>query len=200
METKIALFVICIFFGCKVQNNQINMKHNLQSEVDTINGDSFYNLNYIDSTKYIIEWGTSNFKNVSKDTFEVLGSGSLGLDEYNSKYLVLSQPCGSSCALYVFLPLKPHRNEFIFWNTLYSNLENEIIITTVDPGLGKFTISNYGKNTEQEIILNDLCPAADKSMCIDSIFIRQGELFFQYQGSKWEVNKPDNKVKIVRLN
>jgi hypothetical protein len=199
METKMVLFAMYLFWGCNVQNNQSNLDRNFQAKDDTINSESFYNFAFISPDKYIIEWGTSSFKSVSKDTFEILGSGSLEICEANSKYIVLNQPCGTSCALYVLLPLMPNKNELTFWNVVYNNLDNEIIITTIDPGVGKFAISNYGNNTQHEIILDDLCPAADKSMCIDSIFINKDEIYIQYQGSKWEADKKDNKFKIVRL-
>ena len=199
METKIALLVIYFLFGCKAQTNQQKIDQDFQTVIDTLASDTFYNLNFIDSDKYVIEWGTSSFKNVSKDTFDVLGSGNLGLSESNSKYVVLNQPCGSGCALYVILPLISNKKELIFWNVVYHNLNEEFIITTLDPGLGKFAISKYGTNTEQEIFLNDLCPAADKSMCIDSIFVNGKELYFQYQGSNWKENKPDPRFYKVKF-
>jgi hypothetical protein len=200
METKIIIFVIIIFLGCKVRNNQLNIDQKSQTLVDTLASDTYYKLNLIDSDKYLIEWGTSKFKNISKDTFEILGTGRLEFNEANSKYIVLNQPCGTSCALYVLLPLIPKKNELTFWNVVYHNLDDEIIITTVDPWLGKFKLSNYQNNTNQEIILNELCPAADKSTCIDSIVLKSDKIFFYYQGSNWKVNYPDNKVKMVNLN
>lgn len=198
MEIKIVLLISYCLFGCREQNNSQNNKQ-IEAKVDTLTTDTFYNFEFIDSEKYIIEWGTKSFKNVSKDTFDVLGNGSLELIESNDKYLVLNQPCGSGCALYVLLPLIPKNKEFIFWNVVYNDLKNEFIIATMDPGLGKFGIFKYLTGLHQEIILTELCPAADKAMCIDTIFFNNNEIIFQYQGSKWQNDKPDYKVKSIRL-
>lgn len=187
------------FIGCKSQNSYLNNDQIYHAKIDTLIGEPFYNLNYLDSNSYIIEWGTSNFKNISKDTFHVLGNGSLGILEANSKYLALNQPCGTSCALYVILPLESNKSELTFWNAVYNNLDQETIITTKDPSAGIFEITNYGNTTHQEITLEEMCPAADKSSCIDSITMTTNKIIFYYQGNKWEHGKPDNRIKEINL-
>lgn len=200
MGVKITLIIIYLFLGCNGKTEQYGSK--LKSDklaIEQVEKEAYYHLKYINSNRYIIVWGTSKFKNISKDTFEVLGSGDLGLVDSNSQYIVLEQPCGSGCAVNVLLPLKPKQREKTFWNVLFNDLRKETIITTLDPGRGIFGIYKYDSKKEQQVKIPDLCPAADKSMCIDSLNICMSKVIFYYQGKNWTADAPDNRIKEVDL-
>ncbi len=200
MEIMIVFLIISIFGACR--NNEIPININIHSALDTLHNDAFVENKFISEDRYQIEWGTSKFTNITKDTFGISGSGSLEFDEEysNSKYLVTTQLCGSGCTRYVILPLQQNATELDFMDVEYINTFNNLIITTINPSSGDFLLTNFATNQMQKIEIKDMCPAADKSMCIDSIFLQNNQIVIKYQGNKWEANKPDNKVRVVELN
>jgi hypothetical protein len=200
MEIKIVILMFSLFLGCISKELPKNIiKH--QVIVDTLPPDAFIENKFVSEDKYIVKWGTSKFTNTSKDTFGISGSGSLEFSETNSnsKFIASSQLCGSGCTRYVIFPLEKNARELDFIDVEYINIVEEIIITTTNVSTGEFLLTKLSTKQWQKIKINDMCPAADKSMCIDSIFLKKNQIVFLYQGNKWETNKPDNKVKVLDL-
>jgi len=202
MEVKVVILLFMVsVIGCKLKTNQFDKSLLAinSSKIDTLKQDTFIDFLFLSEEKYLIKWGTSDFTNISNDTFETLGNGNLETIESNDKYSILAQGCGTNCLLNVILPMSPNQKEMTFWQVVYSDIKNMIVIVTKDPSEGSFEIINFGYNIRKIVKLENLCPAFDKSSCIDSIFINGKELYFQYQGNKWKNDKPDNKIKRVRL-
>lgn len=200
MEIKIVILMFSLFLGCRSKELLKNII-NHQVKVDTLPSDAFIENKFVSDDKYIVKWGTSKFTNTSKDTFGISGSGSLEFSETNSnsKFIASSQLCGSGCTRYVIFPLEKNARELDFIDVEYINIVEEIIITTTNVSTGEFLLTKLSTKQWQKIKINDMCPAADKSMCIDSIFLKKNQIVFLYQGNKWETNKPDNKVKVLDL-
>jgi hypothetical protein len=200
MENKIVLLLFGLFFGCSCKELPKTMS-NHQVIVDILPPDAFIQNKFVSEDKYVIEWGTSKFTNISKDTFDIFGSGSLEFSatNSNSKFIASSQLCGSGCTRYVMFPLEKNARELDFMDVEYVNIGRDIIITTINPSTGEFLLTILSTKQRQKIMINDMCPAIDKSMCIDSIFLEGNQIVFQYQGNNWEANKPDNKVKVLNL-
>ncbi|MGB4818161.1 MAG: hypothetical protein WBP33_03515 [Saprospiraceae bacterium] len=197
MEIKIIISLLLTLSGCKIKNEpSFTSKENTYGKVDIKH--SYFELKYLDSVNYLIEWGTPEYKNTSRDTFEILGNGSLEETESNNEYIVLAQSCGTSCVINTILPLYKGAKELTFMPVLFNDINNSIIVLSKDTE-SDFELLNYKSNKSKVFNLPDICPAAEKSMCIDSIYIEKDEIYFKYQGNKWQNDKPDNKVKSIRL-
>lgn len=190
-----------LFLGCRSKELLKNII-NHQVKVDTLPSDAFIENKFVSNDKYIVKWGTSKFTNTSKDTFDISGSGSLEFSETNSnsKFIASSQLCGSGCTRYVIFPLEKNAREFDFNDVEYLDIGRDIIITTTNVSTGEFLLTKLTTKQWQKIIINDMCPAADKSMCIDSIYILNNQIIIEYQGNRWETNKPDKRKKVVNLD
>ena len=190
-----------LFLGCRSKELPKNII-NHQVIVETLPSDAFIENKFVSDDKYIVKWGTSKFTNTSKDTFGITGSGSLEFSETNSnsKFIASSQLCGSGCTRYVIFPLEKNARELDFIDVEYLNIGKDIIITTTNASTGEFLLTKLTTKQWQKIIINDMCPAADKSMCIDSIYILNNQIIIEYQGNRWETNKPDKRKKVVNLD
>lgn len=194
MEIKIVISLLFALFSCNLKNNQ--------ASGDSLKyGKSFYELKYLNSEKYLIEWGNDAYKNISKDTFEVLGNGVLGLINFNSNYILLGQSTGTGGAnIRIILPLKKDATILEKENVLFENLQKNILVFEKLDSNYLLEILNFKSFKSKTIELEDICTAGEKSMCIDTIFLNNNQIIFQYQGNKWDANKPDNRKKVVNLD
>lgn len=210
MEVRLIIIFVVILGSCgnkstqKLEADFNNPAEQIEgtdfSPVDTIKLDSaYYYFEYLNSERFLVKWGNSFFENCSQDTFDIFSNGYLSHLEYNNKWILLQQSCGTNCVLNVILPLVPNTKELSFMPVVYNNINREIIITTKNPSKGVFEIIDFGSNTRKDVLLNDLCPAIDKSSCIDSISINGNTLMFFYEGSKWNISNPDKRSEAIRL-
>lgn len=193
METKsIMFFILIILLSCKITKSDKGIKIRK-------NTSAYWVYDSINEDKYRIEWGNSTFKKVTNDTFNILGNGRLEEIESSNKYIVLGQSTGTGATnIRVFLPLEKNKNELKFQDVLFNDLENETLVYIKD-NEGILEVYNYRLKKSIIVTLPDLCPATDFTMCIDSIFLKNNQFIFQYQGDKWKANKLDNRVKVIEL-
>lgn len=149
---------------------------------------------------YRISWGNRSFVNYSNKIYETLGNGNLGLIDFNDNYILLGQSTGTDGAnIRILLPLEKDATILEKENVLFENLRKNILVFEKTDSIYQLEILNFKTLKSQSLVFDDICPAAAKSMCIDSIFLNNNQIVFQYQGNKWDANKPDNKVKVLDL-
>lgn len=161
-------------------------------------GSSFIAYHLQGDTVYNIEWGNGAIKNISKEKFEILGNGVLGLLEADENCILLSQNCGTSCVWYVFLPLKANAIEKAYNYALTSDLKNHFVayIPTEDDEIF-IRVENYLTGQTMDVKEVNTCPSAFKADCIDSIYFDKSSLILKWQGSNWSETKSDPHERII---
>jgi hypothetical protein len=201
----ISLIFLISLIGCvnksqKMQNDSLS-KLEIYPRKDSIitpEGNYLVFL-YITDSSYLIKWGDSSKFIVTSDTIEVLGSGTLQITESNKTAILLKQSCGTNCQLGVILSLSPviyKKYTFIEASDLTDNL-----IAYIPEATDSFlVIENFVTGEKKIINETNLCPAAFKGECIDSISIVNKQLYIRWQGAKWSRKQQDTKERIYNLD
>jgi hypothetical protein len=206
METKvISSLVFITIFGC---NNPSTIKGNdhlkpslkKTSEIVEVNKNDYYKLHFMGDTAYFIEWGNKLYKNETKRTFDVLGSGNVTTRESSNDAIILSQGCGTSCTYYIVLPLKAGSKEKVFMQAIASNISKNIVAYIPEEEEPFIRIENYLTGKKLDIVEKNLCPAAFKGDCIDTSYFKGNNFIVKWQGSKWNDDKKDPQEKIVVID
>jgi hypothetical protein len=217
MENQIIVGVFLFFtlISCKEYNTQLSGDNQEKQSVefrDSLNklameaanswylADTIFKIPLSDTTflwykfnnegAYHLEWGSSTFRNTSKQLFEILGSGNLGLRDFNEKVILLSQGCGTSCTYFVFLPMHENATEKIYNFAYTYNLENQLVAFI--PVLEKWDrlnvrIENYQSGRHFDIAEADVCPAAFSGDCIDTCyFVGNDKFVLNWEGTEWK--------------
>lgn len=206
MEIKIIgfLFIIALI-SCKNQSSILkSYDENEQSFVDSAkhtvnNTGDYYQYHFKGDTVYIIEWGNKSFKTETKQTFEVLGNGILNFVKSENGAIILEQSCGTSCRYSVVLPLKKELKEKVFMQTISYDINNNLI-AYIPEEEAFIRIENYLTGQKLDILESNICPAAFKGDCIDSVYFKGNNVVIKWQGSKWKDDKADPIEKIIPLN
>jgi hypothetical protein len=133
---------------------------------------------------YKIKWGNKFFNNESTKKFEVLGNGILEVLASNNNSIVLSQGCGSSCMSYVFLPLKNNIKESTYLFSRAYDLKHNLVAYIPMEEENFLTIENFITKRRIEIKETNLCAAAFKADCIDTIYFKNEYLIIRWDGKK----------------
>lgn len=213
MENKIILLssVILFLFSCnnyKKQYEDNNDKPiNWQFYVgikDTVLSEKRdgFTLTYyfIGDLTYTIKWSSAHFDNKSSRKFDVLGNGVLGILDADSENIILEQSCGSSCMIYVILPLKNNSVEIEYLFAKAYDLKNKLIAYVPEDENVFIRVENFITGQTIDVKEDNLCPATFKSDCIDTIYFNKSKLVIKWQGKKWEQGKPDLQDKIIPIN
>ena len=207
MKPIFLLYLFFLLFSCPLNKEVGSIKNyqtpffdvkELSKPVKFPNG-NFYKFVFISDKKYKIEWGNNHFKNVSKETFEVLGNGALKMETFDNEFIILKQGCGQKCHYAVVLPLYEKRKESIYEEVVKIDIENRVIVCMSDDNEFFIVFKNFVNNKEMKIKEKDLCPAANPIECIDSCYFKGSYFFIYWQGSKWESKKPDNKMRKIEI-
>ncbi|HOY38821.1 MAG TPA: hypothetical protein PLP11_10115 [Bacteroidales bacterium] len=207
MKTLIFLNILVIFMGCSWSNKgyEFNNKGLFIEIADTTkpvnlpNG-SYYKLIYINEFQYKIEWGNRQIKNISKDTFDISGSGPLYLLESSNDFIILQQGCGMNCKYSVVLPLSSKVEEQTYIFTLALDTKDNLIAYLPEDQKNFIVVKNYLTGKVMEIEEDDLCPAASSGDCIDTCYFDKSCLIIKWQGSKWQSTQPDTKERKIKIN
>lgn len=130
---------------------------------------------------------------------EVLGNGSPALLDYSDTCILLGQSCGTSCTLYIFLPIVSNATERKYLFGKAYNLEENTVAFITD-GEPLISVQNYLTNKSMDVFENSLCSAAFKGDCIDSCKITSSTLYLYWQGEKWRSNKKSARKKEYKID
>lgn len=206
MEIKIIGFLLFIVTIVSCKNNSSLMKNTDKIQESSKKSDKYivkssgdyYRFHFKDDTIYTIEWGNKSFKNETKQTFEILGNGTLNLSKSGDAVIILEQSCGTSCSYCVVLPLKTGAKEKVFIQTISYDINKNLIVYIPEEETF-IRIENYLTGEKLDILENNLCPAAFKGDCIDSVYFKGNNVIIKWQGSQWEDNKVDPQEKIIPI-
>lgn len=201
----ISLIFLISLIGCV--NNSRKMQNDSLSKVEiyprkdsiiTSEGNYLVFL-YITDSSYLIKWGDSLRFIITSDTIDVLGSGTLQIAESSKTSILLKQSCGTCCQLGIILSLSPViYKKYIFVEAF--DLTNNLI-AYIPEGIDSFlVIENFVTGKKKIINETDLCPAAFKGECIDSISIVNKQLYIRWQGVKWSRKQQDTKERTYNLD
>lgn len=158
----------------------------------------FYSFKFDMEGKYRIIWGNTKLQKLSTKEYDGLGDGNLGLYEFSNKGILLGQNCGQKCQIRIALPLSENGVEKEFFPSILTEYTKNIVVW-IPNKTSKMRVENYLTNKFEDVQISDFCSAADWVECIDKIYLKNSQLFIEYQGSNWTDTKPDPKKKIVDI-
>lgn len=162
-------------------------------------GNSFVKYHFYGDSTYTLEWGNENVNNTSREKFEILGSGVPPLVDYDEKTIILGQSCGTSCKYYVILPLVPNSVEKIYMFAEAFNLEKKMVAYIPEEEDLFIRVENYVTGQYLDIKEENICPAAFKGECIDSVYFSDDTIVIKWQGTEWMNDRPDPKEKKIKI-
>jgi hypothetical protein len=163
-----------------------------------LNNDLHYKLTLRGDTAYFVTWGNKSTSFTSKP-MEVLGSGLPELLDYSDTCILLGQSCGTSCTLYVFLPIVSNATERQYLFGKAYNLE-ENTVAFIPDGDPLISVQNYLTNKRMDVFENNLCSAAFKGDCIDSCKITNSTFYLYWHGEKRRSNKKSPRKKVYNID
>jgi hypothetical protein len=153
---------------------------------------------FISDTKYKLKWGNQDSFEISKDTFKILGSGVLNIANTSKNAILLEQCCGTECKYGVVLTINPFRENV--YDFIVANEIKEGLVAYISKSDSSFlTIENFFTRRRQDINEIHWCPAAFKGECIDSVSIKNKELYMKWQGSNWNPKRKDVREKRYKI-
>lgn len=207
MRALVFLYVFIVFmsYSCCYNKNKLYEKNIVAETVDTsktisLLSDNYYKFIYLTEFQYRIEWGNKLFNSISKDTFNVDGSGTLYLLGSSDDFIILQQSSGMNCKYSVILPLSPQIEEQIYFFTIALDIKNNLIAYLPEDQENFIILKNYLNGKVMEIEEKDLCPATFSGDCIDTCFFDMTYLVIKWQGSKWQTTQLDTKERKIKIN
>ena len=217
MKTLLLLLIIASFLNCsnsadkELENNsQIAQSENLnQSENDSLIAAYFENKShrwkdgrylkyFCEGENLFIEYGNDKFKKVLFDTFLCIAPGFRLPDLWkeNEDFLILSFSCGSPCWGVYVLPMNSEDTaKQLMYHFDFDSDNNILINGDYDESTEEYSIYvNYLKSKKVERIELEDCGAAFTGYCIDSVSVKEGNLFIQTRKAN---QKPGEEGKLI---
>ena len=119
--------------------------------------------------------------------------------DYDEKTIILGQSCGTSCKYYVILPLVPNSVEKIYMFAEAFNLEKKMVAYIPEEEDLFIRVENYVTGQYLDIKEENICPAAFKGECIDSVYFSDDTIVIKWQGTEWMNDRPDPKEKKIKI-
>jgi hypothetical protein len=205
-RTLVLLNILLIIISCSNVDKgnvdgekKITTQPQVTSEIVNLPNGHYYKFIYLTESRFRIEWGNESFINISKDTFDIGGSGPPYLLESTNDFIILQQSCGMSCKYSVLLPLTSQKEEQTYIYTRAIDSKNNLIAYLPDDLEHFVIVKNYLNGKVMEIEENDLCPAASSSDCIDTCYFEKSCLVIKWQGSNWQSNQQDTKERKIKI-
>lgn len=197
------IFLMC-FTSCSQTNNKSRINDLTQIEtyikkdsIITTEGNYVVFLYLSDST-YLIKWGQSTKHLFASDTLNVIGSGVFNIVETTKNSILLKQSCGTGCQSGLILSLSPPiLRKFLFIIT--ADLKNNLVAYIAESDKSFITVENFITGEKQNIDETNLCPAAFKGECIDSVSFVDRQLFIRWQGEKWSHKQKDTREWKIKI-
>ena len=189
------LFTAQITNGQNFSNSKILFEKKLKNNVYI----KFIATNNEDN--YKIQWGNKSINKSSKRFYQKKGDGYLHVIDYNSKYIILSNQCGTMCTQFVILPIKKNKKENEYSFVKAFNLSANLIAyaQSVSDSLN-VKIENFSSGKSMIVREADVCPAVDKQECIDSCYFDKENFYLFWQGRDWTSKRHDSKEKSYHLD
>ncbi len=196
--------LVLTLMGCTQKNN--NTQPRISTQPDTIlkrdrlvtNDGKHILLLYLSDSTCLIKWGQSAKLLYTSDTLHVLGSGNLNIAETEKNSILLKQSCGTCCQVGFILSISPPKcMKYLFF--IASDLKNNLVAYISESDNSFITVENFITGEKQIINETNLCPAAFKGECIDSVSLANKQLFIKWQGNKWNHTKKDTRERKIEI-
>jgi hypothetical protein len=197
-------FIIVIVYGTNCNNNTSRTFHTadienfLKRDSITTKEGNYLVYMFLSENKYKLKWGSKDSCEISKDTFKILGSGLLHISNTSENVILLEQSCGTDCKYGVVLTIKP-LSEKVYDFIVANEIKDGLVAYISKSDSSLLTIENFFTGKRQYINEIYWCPAAFKGECIDSVSIKNKELYMKWQGNHWSPKRKDTREKIFKI-
>lgn len=161
----------------------------------------FIEYELIGDSVYRIVWGNEQFRNKSAGKFEVSGQGLMSFYASDDSEIVLGRSCGTSCNCLVVLPLVLNATEKVYQFAQAIDLKRNLVAFVPENAalINFVNVENYHTGETLNIEEYDVCGAAFKGDCIDTVYFEDGNVVVKWQGVDWGTNRPDPQVKKIPI-